>query len=172
MLRLVSYCVVCVSVTMTCAAPARAQQLRVLRRAHRNSNRALLFWLMHRCVLRCALSLQTSSLARLVRVHVGHVACAMACVANACATKPSTAAGYGTECSSLVTGGTCTQTCNSGYTPAGSGAYTCVAGSLGGGSLTCTAVACPANSAGTNVGTGCACATGYTGLRRVYLIRE
>jgi hypothetical protein len=172
MLRLVSYCVVCASVTMTCAAPARAQQLRVLRHAHRNSKRALLFWLMHRCVLRCALSLQTSSLARLVRVHVGHVACAMACVANACATKPSTAAGYGTECSSLVTGGTCTQTCNSGYTPAGSGAYTCVAGSLGGGSLTCTAVACPANSAGTNVGTGCACATGYTGLRRVYLSRE
>ena len=85
-------------------------------------------------------------------------------LANACTTKPSTAAGYGTQCSSLVTGGTCTQTCNSGYAPAGSGAYTCVAGTLGGGSLTCTAVACPANSAGTNVGTGCTCATGYTGF--------
>ncbi len=91
----------------------------------------------------------------------------MACVvANACTTTPSTAAGYGTQCSSLVTGGTCTQTCNSGYTPAGSGAYTCVAGTLGGGSLTCTAVACPANSAGTNVGTGtgCICNSGYTGF--------
>jgi len=43
------------------------------------------------------------------------------------------------------------------------GAYTCVAGTLGGGSLTCTAVACPTNSAGTNVGSGCICATGYTG---------
>ena len=94
------------------------------------------------------------------------------CLANACTTKPSTAAGYGTQCSGLVTGGTCTQICNNGYTPAGSGAYTCVAGTLGGGSLTCTAVACPANSAGTNVGTGCTCATGYTGLRRVHLIRE
>ena len=89
------------------------------------------------------------------------------CVANACTTKPSTAAGYGTQCSGLVTDGTCVQTCNSGYTPAGSGAYTCVAGTLGGGSLTCTAVGCPANSAGANVGTGCTCATGYTGVRRV-----
>jgi hypothetical protein len=87
---------------------------------------------------------------------------------NGCTTTPSTAAGYGMQCSSLVTGGTCIQTCSSGYTPAGSGAYTCVAGTLGGGSLTCTAVACPANSAGANVGTGCTCATGYTGLRRVY----
>ena len=93
------------------------------------------------------------------------------CLANACTTKPSTAAGYGTQCSGLVTGGTCTQICDNGYTPAGSGAYTCVAGTLGGGSLTCTAVACPANSGGTNVGSGCVCATGYTGLRRVHRCR-
>ncbi len=97
--------------------------------------------------------------------------CVGLCVANACTTKPSTAAGYGTQCSSLVTDGTCTQTCNNGYVPAGSGAYTCVAGTLGGGSLTCTAVACPANSAGNNVGSGCVCATGYTGLRRDHRCR-
>jgi len=62
--------------------------------------------------------------------------------AKHCPNKPSSGKGYGTECVRLAIEGTCTQNCTTGYTAAGSGAYNCASGTLGGGNLTCTALPC------------------------------
>jgi hypothetical protein len=66
------------------------------------------------------------------------------CTPDACSGY-STSAGVNSECDSLVTDGSCTQTCAAGYTSNGGGVHTCPAGVFEGTTLTCTAITCSEN---------------------------
>ena len=62
------------------------------------------------------------------------------CVADLCATLPATGDGYGSQCDSLVTDGSCTQSCTAEYTNiGGDGVMNCDNGVLGGQQIDCKA---------------------------------
>merc|ERR1711871_1526667 len=63
---------------------------------------------------------------------------AIICAPDDCTSDIPTGDGYDTECDSLVTDGTCTQTCTDGYTNmGGNGVMSCPAGSLTGSAIIC-----------------------------------
>ena len=74
----------------------------------------------------------------------------LVCTANACASLPDSGAGFGAQCSGLVTGATCTQLCAAGYSVwnGESGVMTCSAGTLDtANQITCAGML-PVHSAG------------------------
>jgi hypothetical protein len=81
------------------------------------------------------------------------------CTPDSCADLVPTGAGYGTECDTLVTDGTCTQTCTAGYSDNNSDngqEYTCFDGVLDGTLLVCTPDDCSATvPTGAGYGTEC-----------------
>ena len=63
--------------------------------------------------------------------------------ADDCSGSPASGSGIGTECDTLVTDGTCTQMCTTGYSDNNGGngqEYTCVGGTWAGTALVCTGV--------------------------------
>lgn len=63
------------------------------------------------------------------------------CTPNSCTANVPTGAGYGLQCNQLVTDGSCTQTCNTGYSGS-SQSYACPAGVFEGTPLVCTPNEC------------------------------
>eukprot|EP00808_Paulinella_micropora_P003614 g41849.t1 len=94
------------------------------------------------------------------------------CTAAACVGVPS-GEGFGTMCNGLVTGATCTHTCEQGYSDNNGGygqVYTCPKGQVSGTLLTCNRVTCNAepnwDSQVERVWRSCpalSCANGYSG---------
>jgi hypothetical protein len=86
------------------------------------------------------------------------------CTPNPCPGFP-TGAGYGTECASLVTDASCTQTCTTGYSPtSGDGSFTCPAGTLTGASDPITPLVCDPDDCTAGVPTGAGFGTECAGL--------
>ena len=58
--------------------------------------------------------------------------------ASRTATTVPSGNGYGTECDSMVTDGSCVQTCTAGYSGSDGGSYSCPSGAFTGSLLSCT----------------------------------
>jgi len=83
------------------------------------------------------------------------------CTIVGCSSSP-TQTGYTIAAGASTYGSARTTSCSAGYSGSGS-AVTCQASGSWTSATGCSAVACPSNSAGVNVPTGCSCSTGYSG---------